>query len=305
MSVPRRPTRVLYIAGPGRNGSTLLDKVLGQHPDIFAGGELSRLWLRGLQQRRRCGCGQSVPDCPVWSRIIAAAFGVVTDEYVADTERRLAAASRGHFMVTGRQPAHADVLRSQLSTLYQGIANETDAEVIVDSSKTPGYLHLLRSTPGLDVRTVHLVRDPRAITYSWQRGKIQTDELVPRPMQPAGPLAVATGWTAWNLMLEGSRRRHAGTTLPLRYEDFMAAPVPTLVSVLEFAGLSSSSEHLPFRDQRSLTLEPTHSVSGNPGRFKNGLTTMKEDMQWQSRLSARHKRLVTVLTWPLARRYGY
>ena len=44
--------RVLYIAGSGRSGSTILDRTLGQVDGFFSAGELCNLWGRGLLARR-------------------------------------------------------------------------------------------------------------------------------------------------------------------------------------------------------------------------------------------------------------
>ena len=61
------PTVVLYIAGTGRSGSTLLASILGEVEGVFAAGEVRYLWQRGLAERRLCGCGVPVRDCPVWT----------------------------------------------------------------------------------------------------------------------------------------------------------------------------------------------------------------------------------------------
>ena len=66
-------TRVLYIAGTGRSGSTLLANILGEVDGVFAAGEVRYLWQRGLTERRLCGCGVPVRECPVWSRVLAEA----------------------------------------------------------------------------------------------------------------------------------------------------------------------------------------------------------------------------------------
>ncbi|CAA9219325.1 MAG: hypothetical protein AVDCRST_MAG93-380, partial [uncultured Chloroflexia bacterium] len=85
------PVRVLKITGLGRSGSTVLDIVLGNHPDIESVGEVSRLirtgWisresLRGIDPKKRavpiCTCGKRLdvlyvdtPDeaCPFWSSV--------------------------------------------------------------------------------------------------------------------------------------------------------------------------------------------------------------------------------------------
>src|ERR1700704_6679072 len=67
--------RVLYIAGTGRSGSTLLANILGQVDGIFNAGEVRYIWERGMLENRLCGCGRRFADCPVWTEILSEAFG--------------------------------------------------------------------------------------------------------------------------------------------------------------------------------------------------------------------------------------
>ena len=67
--------KVLYIAGWGRSGSTILTNLLGQVPGFFSGGELRYLWERNLAGGHECGCGEAFLDCKIWSRV-----GSVTTE---------------------------------------------------------------------------------------------------------------------------------------------------------------------------------------------------------------------------------
>src|SRR3954453_12253516 len=71
---PVRPLRVVLVAGSGRSGSTLLTQLLGSLPDTFAVGELRYLWERGVVEHRLCGCGASLPDCPLWQQILDRTF---------------------------------------------------------------------------------------------------------------------------------------------------------------------------------------------------------------------------------------
>jgi hypothetical protein len=43
---------VLYVAGTGRSGSTLLARVLGEADGFVAAGELRYVWQRGLVEDR-------------------------------------------------------------------------------------------------------------------------------------------------------------------------------------------------------------------------------------------------------------
>ena len=63
--------KVIYIAGEGRSGSTLLERILGQHNKIFAAGELIHIWERSFMENQLCSCGKSFYECEVWKDIIS------------------------------------------------------------------------------------------------------------------------------------------------------------------------------------------------------------------------------------------
>ena len=63
-------TVVLYIAGTGRSGSTVLANILGEVDGVFTAGEVRYLWQRGLREGRLCGCGVPVRECPVWGDVL-------------------------------------------------------------------------------------------------------------------------------------------------------------------------------------------------------------------------------------------
>ena len=53
-----------------------------------------------------------------------------------------------------------------------------------------------------------------------------------------------------------------------------------------------------------MTLGTNHLVDGNPVRFARELSLHVDD-EWQQLLSGRDRRIMSVLTWPLLRRYAY
>jgi hypothetical protein len=59
--------------------------------------------------------------------------------------------------------------REVLGRVYRAVRSVSGASVIVDSSKYATYGGLLAGVPGLDLRALHLVRDSRAVAYSWRR----------------------------------------------------------------------------------------------------------------------------------------
>jgi hypothetical protein len=48
-----------------------------------------------------------------------------------------------------------------------------------------------------------------------------------------------------------------------------------------------------------------HSIHGNPNRFSQGVVTLKPDDEWTMTMRSKDRALVTALTWPLLKAYGY
>lgn len=69
---------IIYIVSLGHSGSTLLDMLIGQHPEIFSCGEIvhlpnqhyrnTQLHSANQHDMTLCSCGKSFPDCSFWSQ---------------------------------------------------------------------------------------------------------------------------------------------------------------------------------------------------------------------------------------------
>src|SRR2546430_17108956 len=68
-------TRVLYIGGLGRSGTTLLERLLGELPGACALGEVVHLWDRDVRDDERCACGRPFSGCDFWRAVGERAFG--------------------------------------------------------------------------------------------------------------------------------------------------------------------------------------------------------------------------------------
>ena len=56
---------------------------------------------------------------------------------------------------------------------------------------------------------------------------------------------------------------------------------------------------------RVFDVASTHTVSGNPGRFRQGSIEVRPDDDWIERLGPMQKITATALASPFLRRYGY
>ncbi|MER6576278.1 sulfotransferase [Nonomuraea sp. NPDC001023] len=287
-------TRVIFLGGLGRSGTTLLERLLAELPGVVALGEVVHLWSRGVLAGEPCGCGAAFAACDFWLQVGRAAFGgwrPSVAERVLMLRRRV---DRTHRM--GRI-AHPDL--AEYARAYRKVYEATGAPVVIDSSKHASLAHCLVAA-GMDVRVVHVVRDPRAVAHSWRRTVERPEDG--RPMTRWGPLRTSLHWTAQNAGLELLARQGALVTR-VRYEDLVARPEPTLTSLAGFLGLDVPG--LPFLEGTTARLGPAHTASGNPMRFQVGGIRLRCDDSWRSGLPVRDRRLVTALTWPLRVRYGY
>lgn len=311
---PTPPVPVLFIMGKGRSGSTLLDNVLGQVPGVFSTGELVHLWDWGLRRRVRCGCGADVLDCEVWGPALASSVDIRSRARDADRIEAIwhdyhAVARWARFpqLVRRRGPdgwpaldRYATVARA----LYAALRDVTGADVLVDSSKTPLNPAALGLVDGIAGSAVHLVRDPRAVGFSWQRTKAWSDRDDGGTMPRYGALHTTASWTLRNLTAEVVLRRWPPErTARVRYEDLCADPRATLGRLLDLVGLGDRP--LPLGDDRTVMLEPTHTVGGNPGRMTRGEIEIRPDRDWEDGIDPWSRRVLTFATTPLRRRYGY
>jgi hypothetical protein len=301
--------KVIYVAGLGRSGSTILGMLLGQINNVFSAGELSWIWSRGLISNEPCGCGQAFLECPQWKRIFRDGFGDIsnvdaqgiTDIWKESIPTRKLASYILHSESWLRQPSVQGYL-NELERLYQSIASSTKCNYIVDASKSPAYAYLLSQLSDIALYIIHLVRDPRAVAFSWQRKKVRPED---------GQLMIRHGfaysaliWLAQNLFLEIVRTRIArnGGYVRIRYEDFVEDPNKIVRNLSDFI------PDFPSRDFRYETINPIraiHSVSGNPVRFQGKNIRIKIDDEWIRSMKPIHRLTVSTITLPLLAKYSY
>ena len=168
--------RVVYLGGLGRSGTTLLERLLAARPGVCAAGETVHLWQRGLVRNELCGCGLPFAACPFWHRAGEHAFGGWAEIDPGRVTRLAASVDRSRFIPRlaaplpglARRPALAEYT-SYYQRVYAGLAAASGCEVLIDSSKHPSLAFCLRWLGPLRLRVVHVVRDSRAVAYSWTR----------------------------------------------------------------------------------------------------------------------------------------
>jgi hypothetical protein len=300
--------RVLYLGGLGRSGTTVLERVLGELPGACSVGELVHLWGRGVLQDETCGCGRPFSGCPFWTEVGERAFGGWDRAQAERIEQLRPQVDRTRFIprliaprLLGRRRAELQEYVTAYLRLYRAISEASGGGVVIDSSKHSSLAFCLRTEPGIDLRVVHVVRDSRGVAYSWTKEVRRPEAAGEDLMIRYSPARSAALWVGHNLFLWLLGRLGTARYL-LRYEDFVADPAPVLAELAAFAGLPADVDVV--RDG-AVVLSPSHTVSGNPMRFRTGPTPLRRDDAWREQLPRRRRLLVSALTGPLLARYGY
>ncbi|WP_313802836.1 sulfotransferase [Sphingobium sp.] len=293
--------KLIYVAGYGRSGTTLLDIALGEHPAIMGAGEVTTLARHVWDNGEYCACGARVRDCPEWKAIVARWVQGEPEGFLAryrrTQERTEGLVAPGRLL---RWPGWRDHKRRTLK-LLRGMAMVSERPILVDSSKLPGRAFALAAMPGIDLHVVHVVRDGRGVAWSLMKGHRRSVESgVQRELRPKPLLYTALRWSMVNLAAEMlCRRVGAKRSIRVRYEDFVDDPRGIIGRIVALVG---EEPHIPATDLAPF--EPQHQVAGSRHRMQKSLT-IRDDDKWKREMPGWKQRLFTLLCAPLLRRYGY
>lgn len=259
--------RVLYIAGYSRCGSTILDMILNGAAGVASTGELTYLHDDAANPQRQCTCGACYTDCPRYGPWLA---GRPAHEgaFIRSAEAR---AGLRELLSNNIDPSAAEAYRDYAQSLFAHLKSQTGARTIIDSSKSAkdaaGRPLALLRLAGLDVRVLHLSRDPRATVGSYlNRGSnwVLEGHRTSKPLESWRPIL---GWTLANRIAS----RIGAALGPERYmhvrlEDILADPRPVLKKIGHFADLDLAD--VAERVLAGEAFQAGHNVGGNRTRLK-------------------------------------
>ena len=279
-------TRVLYVSTFQFSGSTLVSFLLNTHTEITTVGHTTG-WNFAQDEDFRCSCGHPLQVCPLY-RAIADAYSdndLFFDIRNFGTAYRLSGQDRMNRMLTAGIPFCQSTLVEQVrdkivratpglsktlkqcdraNLVFMRTALEySKAKVFVDNSHDPYRFRNLSRVRGLDLRHMHLIRDPRGVVLSCRRNSGWDIELAMR---------------LW-LNRQADIFRISGENAEafnLYYEDLCIDAIKTLEQIHQFVEVNSQPYTGDFRAQE-------HHILGNAMRLS--ASNVKLDTRWQHELS--------------------
>jgi len=297
--------RIVYIAGAGHSGSTLLDVVLGNHPAIVSVGELSYVFHDWERPTRRCSCGRRHQECTLWSGLRLEEPWDALERLTRTVER----IGRLPQLMAGRVPRD---LRQRYRAAQRGVFDYVEAQtgrsIVVDSSKTfagtAGRPLALAEVGGMDVRVIHLVRNGPDTMSSYLHPQRRRAHGHKRNGPWLG-LQTVLGWVGANVVAARvSRALGRNRYLRVHYEQFMQDPRRVLEAIGRFGGFDV--EALTARIERNDTFDLGHLARGNREVVRTTAVRLQRDRRLGApELNWAHRMMFTALGGWLNHRYGY
>ena len=270
---------MFFCVGSEKSGTTLLSRILDQHPEVaciwesyaFRPESSASIFNPASEKWKRHGFSES--DVRRWSRI----WKAQPQAFFRRTLSRL----------TRRNPLVESCFRRSMSAALADFARRCDATVVCD--KWPGYIRhldqLLSAYP--EARIIYNVRDPRGLWNSAQefKGRQRGDELLGE-------------------MLENDERIRPYVEHPnfltIRYEDLVCQPEGTVQRMYEFLGCDFSTRYLPYDPQRDPYPDRWSWVpeAGGPIHPSHAF-------KWKDQLSSSEIERVTGIAVSFIDRHGY
>ena len=299
---------LVYIASNGHSGSTLLDLLLGAHPNVWTLGEAQNLPWELRNRRAPCGCGQPIEEDEFW-RAVLDDIPLEIEGYHIGYFRSIAQVGK-----VLRWKLLPDVFRNEISDEWRPAVQEygrknrwyfeavreeaekrsgNEIEWLVDNSKDPYRLFWLQHSGMYRIRTVHLLKDPRAFVYSMTKND---------PTNLQAILRYTGRWIVENAIIAHVARSSLfeENVRQVRYKELAIRPEQTLQSIGDWLGLDYPPELVDnFRQQEN------HAVSGNMMRWRQRSSEIRLDERWKRNLPSPHDRLIKAITNPFLSSCGY
>ncbi|WP_138429460.1 hypothetical protein [Fodinibius saliphilus] len=277
---------IIYISGQGFIGSTLLDILLGAKKDAFSAGELIFFPQKGIKNQEYCSCGKKVPECEVWSNIYKEwekKRNLKLDEYI-EIQRYLTSLKKIISsivkLVIPRKKINYFI--DDTYELYNAIFSVTNSNIIIDSSKSPLNILILKKN-NFDLHVVHLVRRFGDILNSnKKRAEKNLKKGIEHEIVPNSTSYVFLNWVIKNLITIGFSR---GVRYKrIKYEDIVATPEEQISYIL-----NNKFDYKKILNRRG-PFYPKHLVAGNKIRMEDEIFISEKPMHTEyHRLNGKEK----------------
>jgi hypothetical protein len=292
--------KLIYFAGVGRSGSTILGFIIGSAPEVQNCGELA-LFNRANKgdylndkilkfEKNGCSCGKLSNECPFWNKITNKIKSIEQKDGVY-TGRQVSFRNRLSFFIKILLPFYKFPRNKNVKSydyfLIKTIMNEAKithpfVRYALDTSKSIHRLHWLAQHTCLDVRVIFLIRDGRGYINS---------RLKNNPKEYLRSLRM---WIKNNFMIMRYLKKENIPYYRLSYERFCMDPEKYLRSINKFLNINILENYTEAVRQKVF-----HVAAGNPTRLNiKNFKGIKLDNKWKTDLPFFKRIFASIVLYP-------
>jgi hypothetical protein len=172
--------KIIYIAGAGHSGSTLLNLLIGSGSNTISVGELKRLKIVSQEKKEKgkrranasfiCDCGVKLKECKLWGKVLKEIDEDKLIPYSTTMKEKKELLMRILFNIKKEIPKYKEneKLYAAIIKNAKKIKNK-DVEIVIDSSKDLKHLAYLNELENVDLKVIHLIRDGRGVINSYKK----------------------------------------------------------------------------------------------------------------------------------------
>ena len=315
MSNQLEKINLIYIASTGRSGSTLLDMLLGSHFQIATAGEIQILPHEILHHGfMPCGCGKSVSQCCFWQQVSSAIEPFTQPQpqiHYFREQHNAGKTIRWQHLLEFYNSHILESKQEQIKTyghnnyqLFKAFLDVVEEKTmvrpswIVDASKDPYRLLWLAKSNLFNLKVLHLVKNPKAFSYSMTRRILKQDKFSLDAYKMT--IRKSISWLIHNHFISQIAEQHLDNSnyLLINYENLASNPEEIFKTSLELINCQADNNLVEdFKNQI------IHTIAGNPMRYKPRKIVLDE--AWKKSFPLLHRKTVDLISAFGKAKYGY
>ena len=302
----------LFISCAAHSGSTLLALLLATHPRITSVGELRPMNIPKGYKIPECSCGAPIEECTFWRNVDlemeAKGHSFLNSTTSIDFSRfwvkiqtfplgnRIFESLRKHvFNFVANEKTALD----KLARFHQHVAESAllyeNTDIFADATKSYYLFNTLAQRlefrERMHLKLIHLVRDVRGVAFSVAKRR--------RPQDWDKTIEIAAKyWVRANQAVHLIQRAYmnANDVFLLRYSDLCHNPEASIEQLSRFIGVTPKFLIGDIDNTQ-------YHIFGNEMR-KIRLKEIREDTQWQEKLSQSDLRTIKRIAGRMSQKYG-
>lgn len=279
--------KLIYIAGSGHCGSTLLDLIIGSSSEVFSVGELSfyNIYKNENEFNKKnpnylCTCGINFSQCKFWREIIKSREFYIKKKY--NLIENIIIFGNILLPFHKKNKKYTDESYDLLNVIKNKAKKEKkELKYVLDSSKDPRRFLYLMNDPRIEIFPILLTRDPKAVARSYIRMGNRFLYALTRKQrfsQPPSsnwrsymqiPIFMIMTWVINLLCKKLIRKNKQG--LIIKYENLCRDPQKYLHIINEKCDINISTSNF----LQKINSKTFHNIEGNNLRF-NKINKIKE-----------------------------